>query len=1275
MKKLWTILRRLLLLLIVLLLVIVVGVALFVRTERFRSLAQEQLVSTLNQSLRGEFSLGGIEGSVWNSLTLRDVVLTYQDTEVLHIPQITARYNLVSLLRGHFQIADVQVTSPTARFIQDAQGNWTLLEALASRTPEEPSDTTSGGLAILLETLGLANGHVEVTLAGAPPRHYQLNDTNLQTRIVIKSAGTEVQVRQLTTQLQGPELPPARIGATLTYQDATQPATVQIGNLTLDTSESHLRLAGEINNLATLDTNAKLTIEKLATGEIKQVLPAWPLTQDLSGTLQCQGPLSDLHAQLALAAADAQVSGDIRSNLQLDPFTYDGTVTIKGFNVEKQLARQDLAGVIDGTIQASGKGTEIQTVDSKADVTIRSLAVSRWQLGNITLSGGLAQQRGTISGKLASTFGQATWQGTIDLSSARPHYQLNLDMAHLDIKKTPTDMEPIASDLNLAAVVSGQGFAFPEVEAQAEVNVRPSTIGQVALDRGKLAARLTKDRVEIAEFTLQAKDTTVAVHGNLGTTTAASGQLTYALNVGNVSPWLALVDQTGSGELRVNGTAAGTLTALTLQGKVQAKNLRVATAAVQDGTLTYQLENVGQPHPSGTIVAALQNLEAGAPLKKIDTTIVLPKNQPPAEPPKAEVALSVQDAAARTHRLQGTVSYHAPRMTARLTELALTAPDGLWTLVQPTQVAQENNRIVIDRLLMANGTQQLQLSGQGGLSGTQDLQLHVDRLSLASLMTRQPHPPDVEGFLTVDVQVQGTAAQPRLTSTLDVAGLRIAKQKYAGLSAALGYDNQRATVDMTFNQDATHSLKANGTLPLTLSWEESVRTEVQGDLALQTHSAGLNLAFLNAFTGQAVKDIAGEFGLDLTVTGPVTKPRPQGSFALNKGQATLTALGVHLDNLTIQGQIDPETVRIVQLSARSGDGKLSGNGSLALHDYLPQQVSLSLSADRWPAIHTRQYQVEVDGDIEGRGPLSAPAITGKLRVPEAILRPDLEFLTAQPVKRDPTIIVLAADRPTAQPSTTATTPQPAMASQSSSQTADNLVLDMTIRLPRNTWIKHQDADIELAGKVNVTKPAGGKPGLVGTINIVRGWLNLQGRRFTLKQGLITFTGGETINPQLDIVAQYQLPQYVVEAVVGGSLDKPALTLRSEPSLEQADILALLLFGKPVSQLGQGEKTDFQQQALQMTGGYVAAQIADSVSQALGLEDLGLDMRQVDLTGGRVGFGRYISPKTYVSASQDISGKTGHQVTVDYYLSPRWTITTSSTTGGDNAAGIKWEMLY
>jgi hypothetical protein len=98
--------------------------------------------------------------------------------------------------------------------------------------------------------------------------------------------------------------------------------------------------------------------------------------------------------------------------------------------------------------------------------------------------------------------------------------------------------------------------------------------------------------------------------------------------------------------------------------------------------------------------------------------------------------------------------------------------------------------------------------------------------------------------------------------------------------------------------------------------------------------------------------------------------------------------------------------------------------------------------------------------------------------------------------------------------------------------------------------------------VRATKISGQEPQLVGLSEIVRGWPAFQGRRFDFVRGDIRFIGGAKVDPTLDIVAQHRLPQYTVDAVVGGTAQKPSLVLRSDPVLDQGEILSLLVFGKP-----------------------------------------------------------------------------------------------------------------
>lgn len=1247
--------------------------------ERLHGYVRDQLVAYLNTTFRGEISIGKTAGSVLGGLTFYDVALRYEGTEVLSIPRLTVEYNLLQLVRGRVQITQVQGLQPVLRLKQDAEGRWNILEAFAAKgeeTPEEPEE--EGGFDILLDKATFQGAQIAVTPAGQDAGTYHLTETDLDLGIDIVTAGVNARVRQLTSQVTGPSLPPVQVNGALTYLGAATPATVQISKLALDTTQSHLRVTGAISDLETMQTQAQLDIDNLAVEDVAQIMPTWPLKEDISGAIQVSGPRTQLRTELALAAADARITADVQTDLSQDAPHYQGTLTIAHFDAQKLLTRKDLAGVVEGTVRIKeGVGASLADLQGEADIQARAVQVADWQVGNVSVNGSMDQQLAKLTGTLHGDVGQATWEGSLNLADAQPRYALTLSVDHLDVKKAAPGAEPVTTDLNLTGTASGAGFALAELEAQSEITVRPSTVGQVKIERGRLGTRVADGRVHIDELTLNAKDTRVAVQGEVGTTTEQTGQLTYTLRVGDVSPWLSLADQRGAGALALTGTAKGSFANMHVQGELTANDLRVADSAIQSGVVNFTLTEIGQPTPYGVITAKAQDIRAGVTLQAAEATITVPQGQRESAPLTAQVDVTVQDVAARTHHVQGEVSYQPEQTTARLTTVQIESPDGTWRLAQPTRIVQDKDGIAVEELRMVNKDQRIVLDGRAALAGNQNLRLQIDRFALAALQPLLPPQPDVRGLVSAQAEIGGTAAAPRLTSTLKLADLQIAGQAYAGLDASIGYEKQQASLALTFQQDATHTLTAKGALPVAVSWADGWKTQELGDLDLRVRSAGVNLAFLNAFTGKAVQDVAGEFSVDMTIRGPLASPLPRGSFQLRGGQAQVNPLGVRIADIAVGGQLDPEQVRIERFSAKAGEGQLSGNGAIALRDHVPQQISLSLSADRWPAIQTKQYHVVLGGQLQGRGPLNAPNISGRLQIPEATLRPDLEFLQAEPVKPDETIIVIPAKGS----SESATSPTPIEQQQkeeSAPQQNDlftNLALDVDVAIPRNTWIRHNNADIELSGEVQVQKQQGGDLVLVGTIETVRGWVAFQGRRFTLTEGQVTFTGGSPIDPTLNIIAQYKLPDYAVEITVGGTIQQPTLTLQSDPALEQADILALLIFGKPTSELGQGEKFDLQKQALDVVGGYAAARIADSVSDALGLEELGIDLRQVDLASGRVGFGRYLSPNTYVSVSQDVAGKGGREVNVEYNLAPDWKITTSTSAAGDNSAGIVWQKQY
>src|SRR5262249_14632811 len=149
--------------------------------------------------------------------------------------------------------------------------------------------------------------------------------------------------------------------------------------------------------------------------------------------------------------------------------------------------------------------------------------------------------------------------------------------------------------------------------------------------------------------------------------------------------------------------------------------------------------------------------------------------------------------------------------------------------------------------------------------------------------------------------------------------------------------------------------------------------------------------------------------------------------------------------------------------------------------------------------------------------------------------------------------------------------------------------------------------------------------------------------------------------------------YTVHAIVSGTASAPALTLTSDPSLEQADIVSVLLFGKPSKDLNDGQKSDLKAKAAEIAGSYAFTEIGQSVTRALGLETKGIQVEE--LSTERIALGTYLTDKTYVTLGQDIGNQQGQELAVQYEFVPHWSIETSTSTIGGSGLDLIWHRSY
>jgi len=230
-----------------------------------------------------------------------------------------------------------------------------------------------------------------------------------------------------------------------------------------------------------------------------------------------------------------------------------------------------------------------------------------------------------------------------------------------------------------------------------------------------------------------------------------------------------------------------------------------------------------------------------------------------------------------------------------------------------------------------------------------------------------------------------------------------------------------------------------------------------------------------------------------------------------------------------------------------------------------------------------------------------------------------------------------------------------------------IALDVHFVAPDNMVVRGDDirpggATAAQMGSVNATigadirvqKEPNGPITLRGTAETVRGFYEFQGRRFDLvRGGTMQFVGTPEINPVIDLSAQRLIPNSGVTAKihVTGTLRAPELTLTSDPPLDEADILALIVFNRSVNELGTGERASLAETAAGVASGFIASPLSRSIGKALDVDlfEITTSDPETGETAGGVTLGKQVNEKTFVRFRQQFGQRSYTEFMMEYQL--------------------------
>jgi translocation and assembly module TamB len=520
----------------------------------------------------------------------------------------------------------------------------------------------------------------------------------------------------------------------------------------------------------------------------------------------------------------------------------------------------------------------------------------------------------------------------------------------------------------------------------------------------------------------------------------------------------------------------------------------------------------------------------------------------------------------------------------------------------------------------------------------------------------------VSGETDMDIRLSGTRSSPELGFDMRMIGLR----------SKLGQAEDRPGISIEANGNITRDeLKAQ----VTLQGERDL--DLQGGLVLPVDftlqpvifqpgkelSADLqgqaNLGLISTFIPMDGQALAGHLILDIDTTGPLPHPPVQGRIRLQDARFENISTGTVLDDIQALIELQGYQAGLHQISATDGEqGTVQVSGEVDFAPGSDPSYMVQTQLDKATLVRMDMATAGISGDVNLQGNATGAKIHGDLKAfPVNIGLPDPAPSGMQGIH-----IVREQYEPGVQdPGVQDTAPS----------FAQNTALDLRVSIPGGCYVRGRGLDSEWEGKLQVQGQAD-QPKISGYVQVMRGHLDLLTKRFTLDKGKITFLSRYPPQPEIDMVASTPVKDLLAKVNISGQATEPSIELSSEPVLPRDEILARILFNRPLREITPVQAVKLALAVRTLTSGGRGG-IMSKVRQSMGLDELSIDTDPNASSGVTVGAGKYLNENIYFKVGKGIEENSG-QVMVNIQMTPR--ISFESRAGSEQQGlYVTWSYSY
>lgn len=1272
---------KIVLLIIFCLIILVAGLVLITQTDWFKAALKDKLVELANQNINGSLAIEELKGNFLTSVELHGLSLCLDENDtLLTIKKIEVKYAPLYLLEQQIKIRLLHIDRADIHIVQKNDSSYNFSHLIPeSNKPIEEEDAKPFAFTLLLDKFLFSNGSLLLNMTDSIiPK--KIEDLNIDIEGKYATNDLLLTLNNFSFVSHRPNFYLKSLHAQL--QSDLDIWTLRDFKMT--TAMNELLLDGNYQDPQAFE--AKLEWPHIRSEEFSFVLPDIKIparprlhfhTASNDGNLDLDIKLQSNNEAISLAGTIKQYERLLNDSLR-HKVSLNLSLNITDFRPNNWLEMDSLPLLLNTQLQITGNGLSQQ---SEPLIVKGKLTGTEWE-NNLLTKGDIdfSYLAGITSADvlLQGSFGELATNGSIDLNNEEGSFSVTISSRYLALHHIVPDKID-SSIVNLTLEASGKGIASDSPSASFSGLLKQSVAEHIPIDTMVFTGSYDKGVLNLDTLVLQNQSLKTALSGYYN----REGRLRASLQADlfNTLAFKSYFQQEALWEkLSLRTDLNGSIDSLNFDLTSTLSNFELDTTIFveslslnSEGRLINFNPDLGFNLQASNINAAQQlidslRLEGGLKdsLISVNTAAYLPN----------EISLMLNAAAEI-----GT------EMLIKLSRFDLNSAYADLKLGSDTSYVHYSDSLLrVNNFALIDTKDSLfHFRAEALVLLPDSLQLNADisEFNLALLSHFGIAEQYMKGRANLTLNIDGNAKSFIIDGKTSLKNLELEPLAVSDIRANFYYPGDSARINASIINQLGDSIRLRASSPLNIQLSDSLLINWPKTIKAQltTNRSRLSGFFLKM---PGVEQPKALLTMKMDISGHTDNPDIKGFIDIKDGVLPLPEYGINYNDLRLKASLDNNLIIIDSLYMRHLNGSMLAKGSLRLDSSLLkggiESSDLSIKARQFYLTHHRDYEIQVDADAFFKDEDDSPRFGGTMNVLRSSfnLPAIIKMTDSGSDLNDPLLIQAIKDAENEGSDVIIDSSfVQAKPEKPKSNLMDKLSGTLRVDIPRNTWIRSPDMQMELYGQLDVVKNSNIFE-LFGSIGIHRGFYTLYGKRFAIKEGELSFSGGEDFNPSVNLQATYSFRdrarlKRILNLKVNGTAKNPDIAFEIDgSSIPEADAMAYLLFGQPFDELNYSNQEGVSNAIpSQLLNSVLSSQLSKTIGSSLKLDMIEIDAGD-NWQNTTFMVGKYITNNLFVTY-QHRFGESGNEsvspetITLEYELSRRLSV--RLVQGEDKESGL------